>query len=58
MSSDKDIILLEAPLEIGSLHPINSMKDSIMNLLGSLVFEVIQGPEIETEEYNIDMLNI
>ena len=41
MSSDKDIILLEAPLEIGSIHPINNMKDSIMNLLGSLGFEVI-----------------
>ena len=58
MSSDKDIILLEAALEIGSIHPINNMKDSIMNLLGSLGFEVIQGPEIETEEYNFDMLNI
>jgi phenylalanyl-tRNA synthetase alpha chain len=42
----------------GSLHPINHMKDSIMNLLVSYGFEIIDGPEIETEEFNFDMLNI
>jgi len=44
--------------EKGSLHPINNMKDSIMNLLISFGFEIIDGPEIETEEFNFDMLNI
>ena len=58
MSSDKDIILPEIFLENGSMHPINHMKDSIMNLLTSFGFEIIDGPEIETEEYNFDMLNI
>jgi len=58
MSSDNDIILPEILLETGALHPINSMKDSIMNLLRSLGFQIIYGPEIETEEYNFDMLNI
>ena len=32
------------------------MKDSIMNLLTG--FEIIDGPEIETEKFNFDMLNI
>ena len=58
MSSDKDIILPETSVEKGSLHPINYMKDSIMDLLSSLGFEMIDGPELETEEYNFDMLNI
>ena len=58
MSADKDIIFPEIPPKRGSLHPINNMKDSIMNFLESLGFKVIQGPEIETEEYNFDMLNI
>ena len=44
--------------ELGSYHPINHMKDSIMDLLHSLGFEIINGPEIETEEFNFDMLNI
>ena len=34
------------------------MKDSIMNLLISFGFEIVDGPEIETEEFNFDMLNI
>jgi phenylalanyl-tRNA synthetase alpha chain len=34
------------------------MKDSIINLLVSFGFEVINGPEIETEKFNFDMLNI
>ena len=58
MSSDKDIILPKIAIEPGSLHPINNMKDSIMSLLNSFGFETISGPEIETEEYNFDMLNI
>ena len=34
------------------------MKDFIMNLLISFGFEIVDGPEIETEEFNFDMLNI
>jgi phenylalanyl-tRNA synthetase alpha chain len=44
--------------DFGSYHPINQMKDSLINLLLSYGFEVIDGPEIETEEFNFDMLNI
>jgi phenylalanyl-tRNA synthetase alpha chain len=58
MSSNKDIIIPEAINKIGSLHPVNNTKDLIMNLLGSYGFEIAEGPEIETEEYNFDMLNI
>ncbi len=48
----------ELIFDLGSHHPINQMKDSIMNLLTSYGFEVISGPEIETEQFNFDMLNI
>ena len=58
MSTFKDILPPELIKDKGSLHPINHMKDSIMNLLTSFGFEVISGPEIETEEFNFDMLNI
>ena len=53
-----DISPLELIKDRGSIHPINHMKDSIMNLLTSFGFEIIDGPEIETEEFNFDMLNI
>ena len=55
MSSNKDIFPPELIKERGSIHPINNMKDSIMSLLESFGFEIIDGPEIETEEFNFDM---
>jgi phenylalanyl-tRNA synthetase alpha chain len=54
----KDIRPPEAHKETGALHPINHMIDSIMNLLASFGFDIIDGPEIETEQFNFDMLNI
>jgi phenylalanyl-tRNA synthetase alpha chain len=44
--------------EYGTLHPINQTKDYLLNLLANIGFEEVHGPEIETEEYNFDMLNI
>ena len=43
---------------LGSLHPINQTKDFLMNLLSEIGFQEIHGPEIESEEFNFDMLNI
>jgi len=42
----------------GSIHPINQTKIFLLELLSDLGFKEIQGPEIETEEFNFDMLNI
>ena len=58
MSSQKDIFPPEIIKERGSIHPINHMKDSIMSLLVSFGFEIVDGPEVESEEFNFDMLNI
>ncbi len=58
MSSTKDINLPKPEKDFGSYHPINHMKDSIMSLLVNLGFEIVDGPEIETEKFNFDMLNI
>ncbi len=58
MPYSKDINPPKLLNDLGAYHPINHMKDSIMSLLESFGFEVIEGPEIETEEFNFDMLNI
>ena len=58
MPDSKDLNSPNLIKEIGAYHPINQTKDSIMNLLLSFGFEIINGPEIETEEFNFDMLNI
>ncbi len=58
MTDQQDINSPNLEIDTGAYHPINHMKDSIMNLLVSFGFEIIDGPEIETEEFNFDMLNI
>ena len=59
MSSTKDIKYIpKIKPDIGSHHPINNTIFSIMRLLESLGFDVADGPEVETEEFNFDMLNI
>jgi len=52
---------IEPPIikdEVGTLHPINQVKDFLLNMLADLGFQEVDGPEIESEEFNFDMLNI
>ncbi len=52
---------IEPPIlnkDSGSLHPINQTKDFLLSLLSEIGFKEVQGPEIESEEFNFDMLNI
>ncbi len=58
MSSINDIDLPEIIPESGAIHPINQTKEYLISFLKEIGFELIQGPEIESEEFNFDMLNI
>ena len=42
----------------GSLHPVTQVQREIEELFLSLGFTVLDGPEVETEYYNFDALNI
>ena len=42
----------------GTLHPINQTKNFLLELLCEIGFEEVHGPEIESEKFNFDMLNI
>ena len=42
----------------GSIHPINNLIGVIIEKLVSIGFQEIKGPEIESERFNFDMLNI
>jgi phenylalanyl-tRNA synthetase alpha chain len=42
----------------GSLHPVTQVQQEIEALFVSLGFAVMDGPEVETEHYNFDALNI
>jgi len=57
MSLD-NINLLNNINNTGTLHPVNQTKDYLLDLLREIGFQEVHGPEIETEEFNFDMLNI
>jgi len=42
----------------GSLHPVTQVKQRIMDYFTALGFDIVDGPEIETEFYNFEALNI
>ena len=58
MLDREDLSFLVTSNRVGSAHPISLVLDEIINLLGSIGFNFIDGPEIESERYNFDMLNI
>ncbi|MCX6790892.1 MAG: phenylalanine--tRNA ligase subunit alpha [Candidatus Gribaldobacteria bacterium] len=53
-----DILLPGIKPEIGHLHPITKVKREAEEIFKSMGFEIAQGPEVETEWYNFDALNI
>ncbi len=58
MSEDTDIFYPEVENEIGSIHPINQIKNLIIAFLNKKSFSSAEGPEVESEIYNFDLLNI
>ncbi len=44
--------------DLGAEHPINKVTNYLISLLASFGFKEVVGPEIESENYNFDMLNI
>ncbi|MCK4994040.1 MAG: phenylalanine--tRNA ligase subunit alpha [Candidatus Omnitrophica bacterium] len=44
--------------EIGAMHPLSIVTDEICTLFVEMGFMVVEGPEIETEYYNFEVLNI
>jgi phenylalanyl-tRNA synthetase alpha chain len=53
-----DVTLPGKRLEKGHLHPLTRTEDEIRKIFSSFNFNVIEGPEVETEYYNFDALNI
>jgi phenylalanyl-tRNA synthetase alpha chain len=46
------------PMAVGHLHPVHTTIRDIRELFHAYGFEVFEGPEIETEAYNFELLNI
>ena len=44
--------------EKGSLHPITQITNRICGIFSQMGFDVVEGPEVETDYYNFEALNI
>ncbi len=53
-----DITLPGRKSESGSLHPVSKVRQRITAYFSQMGFEVVEGPEIETDHYNFESLNI
>ncbi|STO53953.1 phenylalanyl-tRNA synthetase subunit alpha [Canicola haemoglobinophilus] len=53
-----DVSLPGRTLELGGLHPVSITINRVMQFFSKLGFTVEVGPEIETDYYNFDALNI
>ncbi|MDF2953034.1 MAG: Phenylalanyl-tRNA synthetase alpha subunit [Thermodesulfobacterium sp.] len=53
-----DLTLPGRSYSVGTLHPLSQVIDELCDIFSRLGFEIVTGPEIETEYYNFTALNI
>ena len=56
--SNTDFTLPGDPLPVGSIHPLTQILEEIKSIFIRLGFSLAYGPEIDTEFYNFEALNI
>ena len=57
-SSSEDMTLPGIFVETGKRHPLSQVIHEICDIFLNFGFRIVEGPEIETEYYNFDALNI
>jgi phenylalanyl-tRNA synthetase alpha chain len=57
-SESIDVTLPGRQREVGTVHPITRITNQIIDIFSQLGFDVATGPEIETDYYNFEALNI
>ena len=51
-------VIKERKITTGHLHPLTVLENEIKDVFRSMNFSVLEGPEIESEFYNFDALNV
>ena len=54
---DTDLTLPGEPLELGSMHPLNIVRNQIISIFQRIGYTVSEGPEIEDDWHNFSALN-
>jgi phenylalanyl-tRNA synthetase alpha chain len=53
-----DVTLPGRPQNVGKIHPSNAALRQINNIFMQMGFQVYDAPEVETDEYNFELLNM
>ena len=53
-----DITMPAKEVKSGRLHPLNTVLDDMIDIFQSMGFDVVDGPEVETDHYNFECLNV
>lgn len=53
-----DVTLPGRPRRMGTIHPVSQVMDELIVIFSDLGFSVAEGPQVESDWYNFDALNI
>lgn len=53
-----DITMPGKTRDVGGLHPLNVVLNDMIDIFQSMGFDVVDGPEVETDHYNFEALNV
>ncbi|MPL71192.1 Phenylalanine--tRNA ligase alpha subunit [bioreactor metagenome] len=53
-----DVTLPGRPRPVGTIHPVSQVMDEVTAIFADMGFDVAEGPQIESDWYNFDALNI
>jgi phenylalanyl-tRNA synthetase alpha chain len=56
--TDFDVTVPGRPISLGRAHPSTNTVKRIVSILGAMGFVVYESPEVETDEYNFELLNM
>ena len=56
-AADFDMTMPGLPLELGARHPVNIIRNEMVEIFGRIGFTVAEGPEIEDDWHNFSALN-
>ena len=53
-----DITMPGKASKSGKLHPLNTVLNDMIDIFQSMGFDIVDGPEVETDHYNFECLNV
>lgn len=54
----QDVTLSPRPDQVGTIHPVSQVTEEVIAIFADLGYSVAEGPQVETDHYNFDSLNI